>query len=78
MYRPNWWPEDKSLWSIVLEVHMFTTGASDLIDTEELYIKCLEHALSSWTPTSHKSEEFDNAFKHVIEIVLDEYNRSER
>ena len=50
-------------------VHMATTGAGDF-DYYDDRRKFLQARIKTWTPG--KSPKYDNAVKHLIEVVLEE------
>lgn len=78
-------PEDTrlgsvDLFSVILEVHMWTTGASDTYlsfpgeELPEKYLKYLKNKLRDWRPSAYP---FDLAVKNLVETTVMEAERED-
>lgn len=66
-YRPEWWPVNKSLVELSLELHMTRSGASD--SGTLMAREALEHAITYWRSPSSS---FDLAVQTLIMASLEE------
>lgn len=68
----------RSILQCALDVHMTETGSYERDIYEQISdVFVLENVINEWKPSLPKYEEFDNAVKNLITIVIKEYYATE-
>lgn len=70
-YRPEWFPQDRNVLQIALDVHMTTTGSFERSEEEQEFdIKCLKHVLRNWKSGRPIDAPFDSQVHQLICVTL--------
>lgn len=63
-YRPDWWPENSTLLSLVDELHSYNTGSSEMDPQIACkYRLALEYARDTWR-SNH------NAYEYILYLLI--------